>query len=106
MTQLECDQGLGPPFTTIEFSYYNLLNPAYTYISYIAWERISRKRLRIPRPIYTNHNELILFRYISRFCDPVIIKPGPLSDVTYACWGLAKPSDRLDWYLDSSDWKW
>ncbi|KAJ5199511.1 hypothetical protein N7472_004715 [Penicillium cf. griseofulvum] len=83
MTQLECDQGLGPPFTTIEFSYYNLLNPAY-------------------QPIYTNHNELILFR----FCDPVIIKPGPLSDVTYACWGLAKPSDRLDWYLDSSDWKW
>ncbi|CAI7622702.1 unnamed protein product [Penicillium discolor] len=29
MTQLECDQGLGPPFAAIKFSCHNLLNPAH-----------------------------------------------------------------------------
>ncbi|KAJ5426897.1 hypothetical protein N7465_001967 [Penicillium sp. CMV-2018d] len=209
ITQLECDQGLGPPFAAIKFSCHNLVNPAQQgfmriycqipidgtvsrppevrarqavsqhthaeirvlknlddqncaavprllglrtglqdvgdyvpggYISYVAWERVPgdliksrsfwesgfayREQVRSafstayeelrrcgwrPALIHVGkliYNDVTKVMYISGFRDPVTIKPEPLSDVTYACWGLAKPSDRLDWYLDSSDWKW
>lgn len=51
-------------------------------------------------------DELIAYRHISGFRGAYPMDTEPFSDETYALWGLAKPSDRPDWYLDSSDWTW
>ncbi|KAJ5972899.1 uncharacterized protein N7479_002817 [Penicillium vulpinum] len=44
--------------------------------------------------------------HISGFRGACLMDTEPFSDETYALWGLAKPPDKLDWYLDSSDWTW
>ncbi|KAJ5282635.1 hypothetical protein N7497_002201 [Penicillium chrysogenum] len=44
--------------------------------------------------------------HISGFRGAYPMDTEPFSDETYVLWGLAKPSDRLDWYTDSSDWTW
>ncbi|KAJ5807619.1 hypothetical protein N7447_011075 [Penicillium robsamsonii] len=46
------------------------------------------------------------YEHFSGFRGAYPMDTGPFSDDTYALWGLAKPPDRLDWYLDSSDWTW
>ncbi|KAJ5284328.1 hypothetical protein N7505_002308 [Penicillium chrysogenum] len=52
------------------------------------------------------YDEATKSMHISGFRDPDTLEPEPFSDVTYVIWRLVKPSRRLDWMRDSSDWKW
>ncbi|KAJ5286234.1 hypothetical protein N7524_001540 [Penicillium chrysogenum] len=52
------------------------------------------------------YDEATKSMHISGFRDPDTLEPEPFSDATYVIWRLVKPSRRLDWMRDSSDWKW
>ncbi|KAJ6186144.1 hypothetical protein N7519_007445 [Penicillium mononematosum] len=52
------------------------------------------------------YNDVTKVMHISGFRAPYRVDTQPFSDITYAIWGLAKPSDRMYWDLDSSGWTW
>ncbi|OQE26162.1 hypothetical protein PENFLA_c007G03578 [Penicillium flavigenum] len=99
------------------------------YINYVVWERVPgepvdyysfwkrdfeyrqelsrcswRPGLTPPRKLI--YDDVTKAMHISGFRGACLIETEPFSDVTYVLWGLAKPSDRLDWDVDSSDWTW
>ncbi|KAJ5509507.1 hypothetical protein N7527_011650 [Penicillium freii] len=106
------------------------------YINYVAWERVPgepvdyytfwkrdfeyRQRLRsafrtpyecswqpgLTPPSKIIYDDATKVMHISGFRGAYPMDTEPFSDETYVLWGLAKPSDRLDRYTDSSDWTW
>ncbi|KAJ5194426.1 hypothetical protein N7491_001764 [Penicillium cf. griseofulvum] len=62
--------------------------------------------LDLPHPSKLIYDDVTKTMHISGFRGAYPMDTEPFSDETYELWGLAKPFDRLDWYLDSSDWTW
>ncbi|KGO74636.1 hypothetical protein PITC_084120 [Penicillium italicum] len=73
-----------------------------------AYEELSRCswQPRLTPPSKLIYDDVTKAMHISGVRGAYPMDTEPFSDETYALWGLAKPSDRLDWYLDSSDWTW
>ncbi|KAJ5187078.1 hypothetical protein N7449_010072 [Penicillium cf. viridicatum] len=87
-----------------DFEYRRQLRSAFR----TAYEELSRCswQPRLTPPSKLIYDDVTKAMHICGFRGAYPMDTEPFSDETYALWGLAKPSDRLDWYLDSSDWTW